>query len=387
MAYDTILQLPPVAAINGTEYGWFVQAGVNIRVNTAQITALGSGLAIPWAVAVGGTGDASFTQYGIVYGNGSSPLGVTAGGTASQYLLGGSPPTWGTLGAGVVTALGDATNATGGIATWPVAVSGGIGGLGTGVATSLADATNATGGIATWPVAISTGVSGLGTGVASALTTNVGAAGAFVAYNGDLGTPSAGTLTNAVGLPISTGVSGLGTSVAAAAANSVNAASGLVQLTGSTKLPIAVLVAGGANTTFVASPTFPSNTSAFLMQGLAGSITPTRTGIILITISGTINAAVATTVNNGVIYQVSIGTGAAPGSNTALAGTQLGAVQTYTSPIAPTATADVNVPFALIAITTGLTIATAYWVDLAAKSITNPSQIGFAAVTVNAVEL
>jgi hypothetical protein len=51
-------------------------------------------------------------------------------------------------------------------------------------------------------------VTGLGTGVATALGVNVGSAGAFVTFDGALGTPSSGTLTNVSGLPLTTGVTG-----------------------------------------------------------------------------------------------------------------------------------------------------------------------------------
>lgn len=43
------------------------------------------------------------------------------------------------------------------------------------------------------------GITGLGTGVATALAVNIGSAGAFVTFNGALGTPSSGTVTNLTG--------------------------------------------------------------------------------------------------------------------------------------------------------------------------------------------
>jgi len=52
-----------------------------------------------------------------------------------------------------------------------------------------------------------------GTGVGTALAVNVGSAGAFVTFNGALGTPSSGTLTNATGLPIAGLVSSTSTAL------------------------------------------------------------------------------------------------------------------------------------------------------------------------------
>ena len=52
-------------------------------------------------------------------------------------------------------------------------------------------------------------LSGFGTGVETALAVNVGSAGAFVTFNGALGTPSSGTLTNCTGLPVAGGGTGL----------------------------------------------------------------------------------------------------------------------------------------------------------------------------------
>lgn len=97
---------------------------------------------------------------------------------------------------------------------------------------------------------ISTGVAGLGAGIATFLATpssaNLASAvtgetgtGALVFSTSpalitpDIGTPSAGTLTNCLGLPITTGVSGLGANVAAFLANP-NSANFQVAITGET---------------------------------------------------------------------------------------------------------------------------------------------------------
>lgn len=50
------------------------------------------------AVTRGGTGAGTFTQYGIIYGNGTNAFGVTAAGTADYLLVGSATtPTWKTI--------------------------------------------------------------------------------------------------------------------------------------------------------------------------------------------------------------------------------------------------------------------------------------------------
>lgn len=136
-----------------------------------------------------------------------------------------------------------------------------------------------------------------GTGVATALGVNVGSAGAFVTFNGALGTPSSGTLTNATGLPIA-GTTGWGTGVAAALANPINATSGfatyvlgsssafgLVKVDGST-----ITASGGVISAVSGSGTV---TSVATSCGATGGT---------ITTSGTIKAAVTASSQTGANY-------------------------------------------------------------------------------------
>ncbi len=83
-------------------------------------------------------------------------------------------------------------------------------------ATSAALASNALvigGGAGAAPATTTTG-----TGILTALGINTGSAGAPVLFNGALGTPTSGTLTNATGCAISSCVGGLGTGIATALA-------------------------------------------------------------------------------------------------------------------------------------------------------------------------
>jgi hypothetical protein len=58
-------------------------------------------------IAAGGTAATTFTANGVVYGNGTSALGVTAAGTTGQVLVGntGSAPTWGTISSSLVSSF------------------------------------------------------------------------------------------------------------------------------------------------------------------------------------------------------------------------------------------------------------------------------------------
>ncbi|MCK1445432.1 hypothetical protein IVB43_23895 [Bradyrhizobium sp. 48] len=108
------------------------------------------------------------------------------------------------------TPSGDLTVSNAGVFTWAT-VNANVGSFGS--ATQCATITvNAKGLITAASAATCTpavgSITGLGTGVATALGVNVGSAGAFITFNGALGTPSSGTLTNATGLPIIAGTTG-----------------------------------------------------------------------------------------------------------------------------------------------------------------------------------
>jgi len=114
------------------------------------------------------------------------------------------------------------------------------------------------------------------------------------------------------------------------------------------------------------SPTAPSSTSAFTMQGLGGSITPTKSGTVLVIVSGVVN--ICHICEDGIQYQIHYGTGTAPSNGAAMTGTAIGQIQSEQG-IEGTQSAD-TIPFSTSALITGLTVGTTYWVDLAAESIT-----------------
>jgi len=256
----------------------------------------------------------------------------------------------GNLGSGVFAALGNAPDATGGFVIYDNIV---------------ADIT-ALGGVSI------SAITGLGTGVETALGNSLDAAGGLVSYS---------SLASDVKTVLAMSVS-----VASAIQNAVNGSNGLLQLNASGTVPQANLTTRASAASVVAAPVAPASTSVFAMQGLAGTITPATTGRIKITIAGTIVAPTSVVVNNGISYQISTGTGTAPVNAATLTGTQVGPVQTYTSAVAPTAAADVHVPFSISYLVTGLTLGTPVWIDLAAKSVTTASAMGLSNVGVIAVE-
>lgn len=166
MADAKISALPSVVAPTATDPIPLVEAGVTSRSTILAI--INSGL-------------------GGVPGAGNLPIG-NAGGTAYAPLA----------------LSGDATLvSTGALTLVSTIVAGGPIGSATAAPIITYDAkgrlTTVTSATITPAVA---SITGFGTGVATALAINVGSAGAFVTFNGALGTPSSGTLTNATGLPI-----------------------------------------------------------------------------------------------------------------------------------------------------------------------------------------
>lgn len=193
----------------------FSGAGSGVSSITFGTTGLTPATTTTGAVTVGGTlaianggtnGTATPTSNGIVYGTGTT-IAYTAAGTTGQVLQANTSgvPTWGATYAGTVTSV----SFTGGIITVATAtttpaftVAGTSGGIpyfssASTWATSALLAANALmigGGAGVAPSTVTTG-----TGVVTALGVNVGSAGAFVTFDGALGTPSSGTVTNLTG--------------------------------------------------------------------------------------------------------------------------------------------------------------------------------------------
>jgi hypothetical protein len=154
----------------------------------------------------GGTGQSLYAVGDILYASTTTALSKLSVGSNGQVLtLAAGVPTWSAGSSGTVTSV----SFTGGLisvatatTTPALTVAGTSGGIvyfssaSTWASSSLlaANALMIGGGAGTAPSTITTG-----TGVVTALGVNVGSAGAFVTFNGALGTPSSGTVTNLTG--------------------------------------------------------------------------------------------------------------------------------------------------------------------------------------------
>lgn len=132
--------------------------------------------------------------------------------------------------------------------------------------------------------------------------------------------------------------------------------------------------------TYQASPSNPTGTADTTgkMMGLAGTITPATTGKILVIISGDISNG---TILDGGKVQIRMGTGTAPANGDALTGTAYGGLVRSN-----TAVAGEFLPFSLNAIVSGLTLSTAYWIDVGLAAITGGTA-SVADISISAIEL
>lgn len=147
------------------------------------------------------------------------------------------------------------------------------------------------------------------------------------------------------------------------------------------------LIATSTNTyvsvTPAATTSSPSNqsgnaTATFKMNGLACAITPTSTGRVMFTVTGSIGN---NTTADSVTWKLAYGTGAAPSNSAALTGTILGATGVFKA-----LTGMLDTPFVSVGLATGLALNTAVWYDLQIADITGGT-VTATAVTCTAVEI
>lgn len=320
----------------------------------------------------GGTGVANtgktITLGGNLTTSGSFGTTLTVTNTTSVTL-----PTSGTLVNTAVTTLSSLTS---------------VGTIGTGV----------------WQGTIVTGTYG-GTGVNNGSNTitlagNISTAGAFTtsgAFGLTLNTtaltsvtlPTSGTLlSNAAAVTVAQGGTGAATFTAYSVICAGTTATGAFQNVVGVGTAGQTLSSAGAAAlptwkgpnTYTATPGDPTATTSTtaVMMGLAGTITPATTGSIMVFITGTGSNA---TGSAGFGVNIRYGTGAAPANGAALTGTAIGIQQNTVN-----ATATAGDGFSCAGIVTGLTVNTAYWIDISLKTI-SAGTASLAGLTISAYEI
>jgi hypothetical protein len=233
------------------------------------------------------SGDFTFIVYGTLYAN----TGWVQ--TDPVTIVGTSPVTWIQFsGAGAYTAGTGLTLTGTQFSITNTAVTAGAYGSATQVGTFTVNAQGqlTLAGNTTVTPAVGS-ITGLGTGVATALAVNVGSAGAFVTFDGALGTPSSGTVTNLTGTA-SININGtVGATTATTGAFTTISATGQISstATGSATTGAGQIYLNGAtsnridfNTNGTGAPAFTTRsvgTKLLLYPSLSGSVADYAMGI------------------------------------------------------------------------------------------------------------
>jgi hypothetical protein len=218
---------------------------------------------------------------------------------------------------------------------------------------------------------------------ASIATTHTGATG-FTGVTGQSG------YTGMTGATGKTGMTGFGNT-------GLTGQSGYTGETGATGMTGATGLTGFGNTgvtgatgftgpayngvSITATTSAPTGTSGFtqLMMGCAGTITPGTSTRLLVSASGQMANDSAST--SGATVNFCYGTGAKPANGDAASGSVIGAPQTCV-----VKSAGETSGFNITGVITGLTPATAYWLDLSLASVTTGTAT-ITGVTISAVEI
>ena len=310
-------------------------------VGQTSITTLGTVTTGTWtgtaiAAANGGTGQTSYAIGDMLYASTTSALSKLADVAAGSYLRSGgvtTAPLWSTLVLPNTASVGDMLMASS-----------------ANTITSLAD-------VAVGNALISGGVGVIPSWGKISLTTTVSGT-LPIANGGTNGTTATAGFNNLS--PVTT----KGDVITSDGTNNVRLAvgsNGQVLVSDSTQTTGLKWTSNASTQSTPADPSTTTSTTG-VMMGLAGSITPVITGIIIINICGSLDNNNA---NDGVAVTIRTGTGTAPANGAALTGTATGATITHTNQ-----STTARFPFSICARVAGLTVGTAVWIDLGVAAVT-----------------